>query len=76
MIVKWEDNEGTSYFDYVVHISKLNDERVVKLTQATLDHNLVAREFGHGQLTLVSDKGAVIEQYKLGSRVVEQKLAS
>jgi hypothetical protein len=68
MIVKWEDNEGTSYFDYVIHISKLNDEPVVKLTQATLDHNLLSRDFAHGSLLLVSDKGAIISQFDLGPK--------
>jgi hypothetical protein len=36
MIVKFEDEDGVSYYDYVVHASKLNGENIVKLTRATL----------------------------------------
>jgi hypothetical protein len=68
MIVKWEDEEGTSFFDYVVHVSKLNDEPMVKMTQATLDHNMIARDFAYGGLILLSDKGAIISQFDLGPK--------
>jgi hypothetical protein len=66
MIVKWVDEQGTSLFDYVVHISKLNNEDVVKVTQATLDHKLVSRDFDHGYLEVLTDKGEVLSMYDLG----------
>lgn len=76
MIVKWEDEQGTSLFDYVVHISKLNNEALVKMTQATLDHKLVARQFSHGNLIVMSDKGVIVNQYELGPARIVERLAS
>lgn len=66
MLVKFEDEDGVSVYDYVVHISKLNDERTVKMTRATLDHQLVGGEFKHGNVFVLSDKGVIITQYDLG----------
>jgi hypothetical protein len=68
MIVKFEDEDGVSYYDYVVHASKLNGENIVKLTRATLDHNLVANEFDHGSVVILSDKGVILSQYDLGPK--------
>jgi hypothetical protein len=69
MIVKFEDEYGVSLYDYVVHVSRLNDESTVKMTRATLDHNLVGNEFDHGSLTILSDKGVIISQYDLGPKL-------
>jgi hypothetical protein len=68
MIVKFEDEDGASYFDYVVHVSKLNGENIVKLTRATLDHNLVGSELDHGSVLILSDKGVIIAKYDLGPK--------
>lgn len=65
MIVKWEDGQGESFYDYVSHVSKLYNETSVKLTRATLDGNLVGTEVTNGTLTILSDGGAVINQYIL-----------
>lgn len=66
MIIKWVDEQGTSLFDYVVHVTKLNNENVVKVTQATLDHKLVSRDFDHGSLEVLTDLGVVVSMYDLG----------
>lgn len=68
MIVKWEDDLGTSYFDYVVQVGKMNDENKVMMTQCTLDDKLITREFTHGSITVVSDKAAIVQRYGLGAR--------
>lgn len=67
MIVKWKDGAGTSFFDYVVQVSKLDDDHVVTMTQATLDGKLIGRTYKHGNFTIISDSGTVVEEYHLGS---------
>ena len=71
MIVTMEDELGISLYDYVVHVSKINGESAVKMTQATLDQKLIGREFKHGNLIVMSDKGFVVSQYDLGPKPPE-----
>lgn len=66
MIVKWQDESGTSFYDYVIKVTKLHNKDVLMLTQATLDEKLVSYEFSHGYFEIISNKGVVVGQYDLG----------
>jgi hypothetical protein len=72
VIVRWENEEGVSHFDCVLHITKLNGEAIVKMTRSTLDHNVVVHEIDHGSVTILSEKAVVVTQYDLGPKPVTQ----
>jgi hypothetical protein len=68
MIIKWEDEEGMSFFDYIVQFSITSDQKLITLTQATLDEKLVKRILSHGSIRVLTDKGAVLDRYELGPK--------
>lgn len=75
MIIKWEDEEGMSFFDYVIQFSVTSDGKIITVTQATLDEKLVRRILSHGSVRVLTDKGTILDRHELGPKVVETEIA-
>lgn len=68
MIVKFEDHHGTSFFDNVFMVTKLDGEEVVRMSQVVIgvDPTVAVRDFDHGRLICYSHTGSPLQTFELG----------